>query len=56
MTPAGTQNIYTCAGHLAHTVRVIRRQPCALVAVKAADPSIHGCKGHMEAWPVALGQ
>ncbi len=50
---AGVQNIYACSLHLAHTVRTLRKDTTAAVAVKGADPSVHGCKGHLDDWPVS---
>ena len=48
--PDGTGRIYACPVHLAHTVRVLLAAGLPL-AVTPADPQIHGCKGHLEAWP-----
>ena len=50
----GVQTIYACAAHLAHTCRILRGdEPATAVAVTPADPVVHGCKGHLEAWPTA---
>lgn len=54
MTATNPASVFACAAHLAHTARVLWRH-AAVVAVKPADPSVHGCKGHMEAWPEAGG-
>jgi hypothetical protein len=51
MTPGvGTQTVYSCAGHLAATMRALGMGGAALATV-AADPSMHGCKGCDAEWP-----
>lgn len=47
----GTQSIYACAAHVAHTLQIMLNG-AAVAAVKTADPALHGCKGHQERWPV----
>lgn len=49
----GLQNIYACSLHLAHTIRTLRKDTGIRVAVGDADPGLHGCKGHLDDWPVS---
>lgn len=48
--PDGVGHVYACGVHLAHTVRLLLAAELPLT-VMPADPEIHGCKGHLEAWP-----
>ena len=60
-SPAGTQSIYACRGHLAHTRALLERQGGTVTAGPAnrdgdgnqLDTPVHGCKGHLEDWPVS---
>jgi hypothetical protein len=45
----GVAYVYTCQAHLAATVRLAHMLE-ATPAVHVADPSRHGCKGHLERW------
>lgn len=50
ITVNGIVNVYTCSWHLPQAVRVLWQDSIA-VAVKPANPQVHGCKGHQEQWP-----
>jgi hypothetical protein len=41
------QTIYACAAHVLRTVRELGGED---LAITAADPSVHGCKGCLEDW------
>lgn len=63
--PDGQATIYACRAHLNHTKTVLQSgNPAALITVSPAnvdpdgnlfDVPRHGCKGHMEGWPVTAG-
>ena len=63
--PGGTAIIAACRAHLAHTRAVLHAgDPAGRVEVGPANvdgdgnpraTAIHGCKGHMEGWPVTAG-
>ena len=46
-------DIYACGQHLARTIQIMLQDGAAVtVAIRPADPAVHGCKGHFEDWPV----
>ena len=48
----GRGAIYACSWHLAQAIRVLRANTGGPVTVDEAVPEVHGCKGHLEQWPV----
>jgi hypothetical protein len=57
---AGTQHIYACRAHLAHTRAVLEQEGSTVTTGpanrdrdgSALDTPVHGCKGHLDGWPV----
>lgn len=51
----GMADIYACRVHLAHTKQVLmdNNQLAGPVLVGPANPEVHGCKGHLDNWPVS---
>jgi len=49
-SPEGTATIWSCAGHAAATLRQLGVLAGQTVAAKAADPSVHDCKGCDAGW------
>jgi hypothetical protein len=47
---SGRQTVYTCAAHLAATMRQLQVQGAALATVPA-NPAVHSCKGCDADWP-----
>jgi hypothetical protein len=47
----GTQTIHSCADHQFRVIAELRKLGDEELAVTAADPTKHGCKGCLEDWP-----
>lgn len=48
----GIASVYSCPEHL-HATYVFMMKTGTPVGYRPADPARHGCKGHMENWPVS---
>ena len=52
--PGGQARIFVCAWHLPQAIRVLAANAGGVITIEAANPAVHGCKGHLDSWPVPV--